>query len=85
MFKKDVEPKELKEALEARRIYYIETIHPYGGARFVRVSGKDRGYVRASIQEGDTKYYVRESGVIYEDLTLDEVLELVERIDPLRI
>ena len=32
------------------------------------------------MSEGDLGYYVRYSGVIYEDLTLEEVLELAERV-----
>ena len=80
---------EIKEALDTKGIKYEECIIPEG-AIFVYVNGlmqiqkpteEQRGqfwpYIRISLHEGDSGYYVRACGMIYENQTIDDILELI--------
>ena len=48
------------------------------GSRYLRIA-TDKGYIRISINE-DGKFYIRDTGLIYEDVDFEELLELIKGI-----
>ena len=85
---------EVKRALDEKKIkyrYYDADSHPFINGPVIYVSALDQldkptkkqkeafvPYIRVTCHEGDAGYYVRDTGMILEDVSLEELISMIE-------
>lgn len=80
MYPDRVELTEIKAELDRLGIKYVEDeFHKI----YVSDNQEDEGmwayrYIRISADRGDLGYYIRDTGIIYEDVPFEEVIDMVK-------
>jgi hypothetical protein len=69
---------EVKQKLDELGIAYEESRR--GDAIFLYIVGPGGSYIRVSYHKGYAGYYVRHTGMIYEDVSFDDLIEMIKEL-----